>query len=109
MPTIENAGAQAKAVLACGSVLLYVFVCSFFTQPGEKRTYKRQFVLFFVFRSASEKRRTKEGKVPLRATISGAPRRSQKTPPMNIRPISEHDHAPIVAVVDQWWGGRQMA
>ncbi|HEU5100143.1 MAG TPA: GNAT family N-acetyltransferase [Roseiflexaceae bacterium] len=28
---------------------------------------------------------------------------------MNIRPISEHDHAPIVAVVDQWWGGRQMA
>jgi ribosomal protein S18 acetylase RimI-like enzyme len=28
---------------------------------------------------------------------------------MNIRPISERDHAPIIAVVDQWWGGRQMA
>jgi len=28
---------------------------------------------------------------------------------MNIRPISERDHVPIVAVVDQWWGGRQMA
>ena len=28
---------------------------------------------------------------------------------MNIRPISERDHAPIVAVVDEWWGGRQMA
>ena len=28
---------------------------------------------------------------------------------MNIRPISERDHAPILAVVDQWWGGRQMA
>lgn len=28
---------------------------------------------------------------------------------MNIRPIGEHDHAPIIAVVDQWWGGRQMA
>jgi ribosomal protein S18 acetylase RimI-like enzyme len=28
---------------------------------------------------------------------------------MNIRPIDEHDHTPIVAVVDEWWGGRQMA
>ena len=28
---------------------------------------------------------------------------------MNIRPISERDHVPIVAIVDQWWGGRQMA
>ena len=28
---------------------------------------------------------------------------------MNLRPISERDHAPIIAVVDQWWGGRQMA
>jgi ribosomal protein S18 acetylase RimI-like enzyme len=28
---------------------------------------------------------------------------------MNIRPIDEHDHAPIVGVVDEWWGGRQMA
>jgi GNAT superfamily N-acetyltransferase len=28
---------------------------------------------------------------------------------MNIRPIIEHDHMPIIAVVDQWWGGRQMA
>ena len=28
---------------------------------------------------------------------------------MKIRPISERDHAPIIAVVDQWWGGRQMA
>ncbi len=28
---------------------------------------------------------------------------------MNIRPISERDHTPIIAVVDQWWGGRQMA
>jgi GNAT superfamily N-acetyltransferase len=28
---------------------------------------------------------------------------------MNIRPISERDHTPIIAVVDQWWGGRPMA
>jgi len=28
---------------------------------------------------------------------------------MDTRPISERDHAPIIAVVDQWWGGRQMA
>src|SRR5258707_2818767 len=28
---------------------------------------------------------------------------------MTIRPISERDHAPIIAVVNQWWGGRQMA
>ena len=28
---------------------------------------------------------------------------------MNIRPIGERDHATIIAVVDQWWGGRQMA
>ena len=28
---------------------------------------------------------------------------------MNKRPLSERDHAPIVAVVDSWWGGRQMA
>ena len=28
---------------------------------------------------------------------------------MNIRPISERDHAPIIAVVNEWWGGRQMA
>jgi ribosomal protein S18 acetylase RimI-like enzyme len=28
---------------------------------------------------------------------------------MNIRSINERDHAPIIAVVDQWWGGRQMA
>jgi ribosomal protein S18 acetylase RimI-like enzyme len=28
---------------------------------------------------------------------------------MNIRPISERDHAPIVAVVNEWWGGRQIA
>ncbi|HJZ46558.1 MAG TPA: GNAT family N-acetyltransferase [Roseiflexaceae bacterium] len=28
---------------------------------------------------------------------------------MNIRPIGEHDHTPIIAVVDAWWGGRQMA
>jgi ribosomal protein S18 acetylase RimI-like enzyme len=27
---------------------------------------------------------------------------------MNIRPISERDHAPIIAVVNDWWGGRQM-
>jgi ribosomal protein S18 acetylase RimI-like enzyme len=28
---------------------------------------------------------------------------------MNIRPISERDHTPIIGVVNQWWGGRQMA
>jgi ribosomal protein S18 acetylase RimI-like enzyme len=28
---------------------------------------------------------------------------------MNIRPIEERDHAPIVSVVDEWWGGRRMA
>ena len=28
---------------------------------------------------------------------------------MNIRPISERDHAPIIAVVNDWWGGREMA
>ena len=28
---------------------------------------------------------------------------------MNIRPISERDHAPVIAVVNDWWGGRQMA
>jgi ribosomal protein S18 acetylase RimI-like enzyme len=28
---------------------------------------------------------------------------------MDVRPISERDHAPIIAVVDQWWGGRRMA
>ena len=28
---------------------------------------------------------------------------------MKIRPISEHDHAPVIAVVNEWWGGRQMA
>ena len=28
---------------------------------------------------------------------------------MKIRAISERDHAPIIAVVDQWWGGRKMA
>ena len=28
---------------------------------------------------------------------------------MNIRSVSERDHVPIIAVVDQWWGGRQMA
>ena len=28
---------------------------------------------------------------------------------MDIRPISERDHAPIIAVVNEWWGGRQMA
>ena len=28
---------------------------------------------------------------------------------MNIRSISERDHAPIITVVDQWWGGRKMA
>jgi GNAT superfamily N-acetyltransferase len=27
---------------------------------------------------------------------------------MNIRPISARDHALIIAVVDAWWGGRQM-
>lgn len=28
---------------------------------------------------------------------------------MNIRPIDERDHTPISAVVNEWWGGRQMA
>jgi ribosomal protein S18 acetylase RimI-like enzyme len=28
---------------------------------------------------------------------------------MKIRPISERDHAPIISVVDEWWGGRRMA
>ena len=28
---------------------------------------------------------------------------------MNLRPISERDHAPIIRGVDEWWGGRQMA
>src|SRR5215212_11627647 len=33
----------------------------------------------------------------------------QKVYGMNIRSIGERDHAPIIAVVDQWWGGRKMA
>lgn len=28
---------------------------------------------------------------------------------MHIRPLEETDYAPIIAVVNDWWGGRQMA
>lgn len=28
---------------------------------------------------------------------------------MNIRNLDEHDYAPIIAVIDDWWGGRHMA
>jgi hypothetical protein len=35
-------GFMQKTALACGSMILYVFVCSFFTPQGEKRTDKKK-------------------------------------------------------------------
>jgi predicted GNAT superfamily acetyltransferase len=26
-----------------------------------------------------------------------------------IRPLRPSDHAPVIAVIDEWWGGRRMA
>ena len=26
-----------------------------------------------------------------------------------IRPLRPSDHAPVIAVIDEWWGGRPMA
>lgn len=28
---------------------------------------------------------------------------------MNIRRLEEHDYAPVIGVIDEWWGGRPMA
>ncbi len=28
---------------------------------------------------------------------------------MNIRPLTSDDHAPIIRVLDDWWGGRHMS
>ena len=31
------------------------------------------------------------------------------TPEARIRPLRPSDHAPVIAVIDEWWGGRPMA